>query len=203
MRYDETHKQETRKRVVKAAAAAVRARGPDGVSVAEIMKEAGLTHGGFYAHFASKDALLAEAIGEAFTQSRRRMPLYDEALSDDAALEGFVDRYVSAVHRDHPETGCVIAAMSSHIPRQAAPVREVFDRGVTGLVAGIAARLTRTPPEDREELAASLLAEASGAVALARAVADRDLSNRLLAQSRRRIKARAGLAQPDTNKDLS
>lgn len=203
MRYDETHKEETRKRVVKAAAGAVRARGPDGVSVAEIMKEAGLTHGGFYAHFASKDDLLAEAIGEAFRQSRRHMPLYDAALADDAALEAFVDRYVSAAHRDHPETGCVIAAMSSHIPRQAAPVREVFDRGVMGLVGGISARLTRTPAEDREGLAASLLAEASGAVALARAVADPELSDRLLAQSRRRIKARMGLPQPDTDKDLS
>lgn len=201
MRYDETHKQETRKRVLKAAAAAVRSRGPDGVSVAEIMKEAGLTHGGFYAHFASKDALVAEAIDESFRQSRRHMPLYDETLGDEAALAGFVDRYVSAFHRDHPESGCVIAAMSSHIPRQAMPVREAFDRGVTGLVGAVAKRLTLIPEEARGELATSLVAEASGAVAMARAVADPDLSDRLLEQSRRRIKARAGLAAQSNDKD--
>ena len=77
MRYDETHKQETRKRVVKAAAAAVRARGPDGVSVSEIMGEVGLTHGGFYAHFPSKDALLAEAVREA-----GRLPIFRSAISE-------------------------------------------------------------------------------------------------------------------------
>jgi len=201
MRYDETHKQETRKRVVKAAAAAVRARGPDGVSVSEIMGEVGLTHGGFYAHFPSKDALLAEAVREAFAQSRGRVPLYDDALANDEALARFVDGYVAAEHRDHPERGCVIAAMSSHLPRQGPAMREVFDAGVGRLIESIASRLAAVPPEEREGLAGSLLAEMSGAVALARAVSDRTLSDRLLAGSRRRIKARMGLPSHFIDKD--
>ncbi|WP_374576178.1 TetR/AcrR family transcriptional regulator [Phenylobacterium sp.] len=195
MRYDENHKAETRKKVVRAAAAAVRARGPDGVSVADIMGEVGLTHGGFYAHFRSKDALLAEAVREAFSQSRKRMPLFDDGLSDEEALSAFVDRYVSATHRDHPESGCAIAALSSDVPRQGAVVRQAFDAGVKGLIGSIARRLASAPAEDREGLAGSLLAEMSGAVSLARAMSDPAVSDELLAQSRRRIKARMGLPQ--------
>lgn len=201
MRYDETHKQETRKQVVKAAAAAVRARGPDGVSVADIMREAGLTHGGFYAHFPSKDALVAEAIGEAFGQSRRGMPLFDAALRPDEALRGFVDRYVSDVHRDHPERGCAIAAMASHLPRLSPGARTAFDKGVRGLIGAVASRLTTEPEAEREGLAGSLVAEMSGAVALARAVSDPDLSESLLAETRRRIKARMGLTHDSEDKD--
>jgi TetR/AcrR family transcriptional repressor of nem operon len=72
MRYSDTRKEETRKKIVRAAAAAVRARGPDMVGVAEVMAEVGLTHGGFYAHFPNKEALIAAAVGEAFDQGRRR-----------------------------------------------------------------------------------------------------------------------------------
>src|ERR1700730_14033816 len=99
MRYSDTHKQETRKKVVQAAAAAVRAKGPDGVGVAEIMAEVGLTHGGFYAHFPNREALVAAAIEEAFGQSRRRFALMTEAMTSEQALAAFVDAYVSAEHR--------------------------------------------------------------------------------------------------------
>nr|QQZ49690.1 TetR/AcrR family transcriptional regulator [Phenylobacterium glaciei] len=102
MRYSEDHKAETRDRVVKAAANAMRRLGPDRVSVAEIMSEVGLTHGGFYAHFKSKDALVGAAVEAAFAQSRWRLGKL--ALNDDPQilLAGLVDFYVSADHRDHP-----------------------------------------------------------------------------------------------------
>src|ERR1700712_1176494 len=105
MRYSESHKEETRKKVVKAAATAVRARGPDGVGVAEIMAEAGLTHGGFYAHFPNKEALVAAAIEEAFGQSRRRFARMTEGMAPAEALTTFVDSYVSADHRNNPQRG--------------------------------------------------------------------------------------------------
>lgn len=194
MRYGEDHKAETRARVVKAAASAMRRLGPDRVSVAEIMGEAGLTHGGFYAHFTSKDALVGAAVQAAFDQSRRRLTRMARAGDSQALLSGFVDFYVSAEHRDHPERGCPIALLSSDIPRQGPPARAAFDSGVDSLIEMIASRLQVGAADERQGLAGSLLAEMAGAVALSRAVSDRALSDRLLAESRARIKARMGLA---------
>src|SRR3978361_1735054 len=108
MRYSDAHKEETRKKVLRAAAAAVRAKGPDGVGVAEIMAEAGLTHGGFYAHFPNKEALVARSMEEAFGPSRRRFARMTEGMSSTEALEAFVDAYVSADHRNNPQRGCPI-----------------------------------------------------------------------------------------------
>lgn len=193
MRYSDTHKDETRRKVVKAAATAVRARGPDGVSVAEVMAEAGLTHGGFYAHFPNKEALVAAAIDEAFSASSRRFQRMTEGLAPAEALAAFVDMYVTPEHRAHPERGCPIAGLSSELPRQGAPVRAAYERGVRALVGRIAAWL----PEDRkgrEGLAASIAAEMAGTVALSRGIADDDEAARLLAAARANIKSRLGVS---------
>jgi len=179
---------------VKAAAAAVRARGPDGVGVAEIMKEVGLTHGGFYAHFPSKEALVAAAIGEAFDQGRRR---FGRITGDKAGLEAFrvfVDAYVSMDHRAHPQRGCPIATIASDLPRQGAAVREVFDAGVTGLIGRVAGWLPGDDAQERLDLAGSLVAEMAGAVSLSRAVSDEGMAQRFLDQSRKRLAARAGVS---------
>src|SRR3954469_4878412 len=124
MRYSDSHKQETRQKVVRAAAAAVRAKGPEGVGVAEIMAEAGLTHGGFYAHFPNKEALVVAAIEESFGQSSRRFARMLDGKDPAQSLAGFVDAYVSLEHRANAAGGCPIAALSSDLPRQAQPVRE-------------------------------------------------------------------------------
>ena len=194
MRYADSHKEETRKKVVKAAAAAVRAKGPDGVGVAEIMKEVGLTHGGFYAHFPSKEALVAAAIGEAFDQGRRR---FGRITADKAGLEAFgafVDAYVSMDHRAHPQRGCPIATIASDLPRQGATVREVFDAGVASLIGRVADWLPGDDAQERQDLAGSLVAEMAGAVSLSRAVSDEAMARRFLDQSRKRIAARAGVS---------
>ena len=192
MRYPDSHKEETRARVVKAAAAAVRAKGPDGVGVAEIMKEVGLTHGGFYAHFPSKEALVAAAIGEAFDQGRRRFGRLTADLTGLEAFGAFVDSYVSMDHRAFPERGCPVATIASDLPRQGAAVREVFDAGVSSLIGRVANWLPGEAAE-REGLASSLVAEMAGVVGLSRAVSDDAMAARFLEQSRRRIRARAGL----------
>lgn len=194
MRYSDTHKQETRQKVVKAAARSVRAKGPEGVSVAEVMAEAGLTHGGFYAHFPNKEALVAAAIEEAFGQSARRFGKVTDGLSKAEALATFVDLYVTPEHRAHPERGCPLAGLSSELPRQGPPVREAYERGVQRLVGRIADWLP-DGMADRESLAASLVAEMAGIVALSRAIADDDEAERLLAAARGRIKNRMGIVQ--------
>jgi TetR/AcrR family transcriptional repressor of nem operon len=194
MRYSDTHKEETRAKVVKAAARAVRARGPEGVGVAEIMAEAGLTHGGFYAHFPNKQALVVAAIEEAFGQSSRRFGKMTDGLSPAEALARFVDLYVTPEHRAHPERGCPVAGLSSELPRQGQPVREAYERGVRGLVGRIANWLPEGT-KDRDSLAASIVAEMAGTVALSRAISDDDEAERLLAAARARIKARMGIVQ--------
>ena len=194
MRYSDSHKEETRKKVLRAAAAAVRAKGPDGVGVAEIMAEAGLTHGGFYAHFKSKEALVAAAIEEAFGQSRRRFARMTEAMTSSEALAAFVDAYVSTEHRNNPQRGCPISTLTNDLPRQGPMVRAAFDAGVAGLIARLEAWLPEQDPAGRRSLASSLLAEMAGAVMLARAVSDPILSDRLLADSRSSVKARMGLS---------
>lgn len=194
MRYSDTHKQETRQKVVKAAARSVRAKGPEGVSVAEVMAEAGLTHGGFYAHFPNKEALVAAAIEEAFGQSARRFGKVTDGLNNAEALATFVDLYVTPEHRAHPERGCPLAGLSSELPRQGPPVREAYERGVQRLVGRIADWLP-DGTADRESLAASLVAEMAGIVALSRAIADDDAAERMLAAARGQIKRRMGIVQ--------
>lgn len=194
MRYSDTHKQETRRKVVYAAAAAVRVKGPDGVGVAEIMAEAGLTHGGFYAHFPSKEALLAAAVEEAFEQSHRLFARLTEGMDPGAALTVFIDTYVSADHRNKPQHGCPVATLANDLPRQGPLVRGAFETGLAGLIARIEAWLPDRDPVARRSLARSLMAEMSGAVAMARAVSDETLAGEHLEASRVRIKARAGLA---------
>jgi len=191
MRYSDSHKQETRQKVVKAAAAAVRAKGPDGVGVAEIMAEAGLTHGGFYAHFPNKEALVAAAIEEAFGQSRRRFARMTEGMSSDEALTTFVDAYVSIDHRNNPQRGCPISTLSNDLPRQGPLVRAAFDAGVDNMIGRLEGWLPEPDPAARRGLASSMMAEMAGAVALARAVADKAMAEELLEASRARIKARA------------
>jgi TetR/AcrR family transcriptional repressor of nem operon len=194
MRYSDTHKEETRKRVVRAAAAAVRAKGPDGVGVAEIMAEVGLTHGGFYAHFPNKEALVAAAIEEAFGQSRRRFARMTDAMTSEQALAAFVDAYVSTEHRNNPQRGCPISSLTNDLPRQGPMVRAAFDAGVADLIARLEGWLPEQDAAARRSLASSLMAEMAGAVALSRAVSDDGLAEQLLDASRDRIKARVGLS---------
>ncbi|HEX5377269.1 MAG TPA: TetR/AcrR family transcriptional regulator [Phenylobacterium sp.] len=197
MRYSDTHKEETRRRIVVAAARAMRAHGPDGVGVARLMGEVGLTHGGFYAHFPSKDDLIGAVVTQAFDDNRARLQRTLGGADDATYLSSFVDGYVSAGHRDHPERGCPIATLSTDLPRQGEPARAAFDAGVKSLIKALASRLTVGAPDERDALAGSLVAEMAGAVALARAVSDPELSDRLLNESRRRVKARMGL--PDSS----
>lgn len=193
MRYREGHKDETRRRLVDAAAMALRRDGFDKLGVAQVMGEVGLTHGGFYAHFPSRSALVASALARAFAQSRDRFRRLAARLSPDDYLDQFVDRYVSAEHRDRPEGGCPLTSLTAGLPRQDVLTRAAFDEGVRDMIRGLAGRLVHTPEEAREPLALSLLAEMAGAVTLARAVSDRAFSDLLLEQTRAKVKARMGL----------
>jgi TetR/AcrR family transcriptional regulator, transcriptional repressor for nem operon len=193
MRYAETHKDETHKALLKAAGRQLRAEGPDRLSVAGVMKAAGLTHGGFYAHFKSKDALLVETLGDIFERSKRRMARLLEGLPAKHALATYIDFYVASSHRDDPGNGCPITALNSDMPRQSKRFRALFESGVKGLAGALADRMTAAGIDNAAKLAPSILSAMAGAVALSRTISDRDLSDELLASARAGIKARLGL----------
>jgi TetR/AcrR family transcriptional repressor of nem operon len=197
MRYDVEHKEKTRQKVLKEAAKAIRQDGPDKVAVAGVMASAGLTHGGFYAHFKSKDDLVAAAIGEMFEDARKRFARSTEGYSPEAGLIRHIDFYLSVHHRDSRSTGCALAALAADLPRLEGPARERFGQGVAGLtsrIAGLLSLLGRSEPVD---LARSVVAELVGALSLARATPDAEQSERILAASRAALKQRLGLS-PNT-----
>lgn len=193
MRYGPEQSEKTKSRIVDIAAAQMRKRGPDNVGVADIMGRAGLTHGGFYAHFKSKDDLVAAAIGRMFEEARERFRGWTEGKDRPDALRSYINAYVSAAHRDSPATGCAIAALSSDIHRQGKKARAAYDAGISGLVKSLTGLLPDAEETQKRALAVSMLAEMTGAVAAARAVSDQSLSDEILASARRSLRARAGL----------
>jgi len=193
MRYSESHKQETHTKLVKVAARMLREKGPDGFAVAELMNEAGLTHGGFYAHFESKEACVAEALREIFAQLGRHTQKNVEGLPPRHALATVIDLYVSPRHRDSVGDGCPVTSLNSDMPRQPPAVRDAFDSGVKTMVATMKQRLASAGIDDADSLAPAVLAAMVGAVSMSRAVSDKTLSDELLVAARSGIKARLGL----------
>ncbi|HEX7760526.1 MAG TPA: TetR/AcrR family transcriptional regulator [Caulobacteraceae bacterium] len=196
MRYDAEHKQKTRERVLKEAAKAIRVQGPHKVGVAEVMAKAGLTHGGFYAHFTSKDDFLAAAIGQMFIEGQARLAQSLNGSTPEAALGDYIDFYLSQAHRDARSAGCPLPFLAADAPRLAEETRQRFALGVARLTAGLAQPLKAMGHADADEAASSILAEMVGAVALSRAEPDLGLSDAILARSKVSVRRRAGLDKP-------
>jgi TetR/AcrR family transcriptional repressor of nem operon len=193
MRYDVDHKQKTREKVLKAAAKAIRTHGPHRVGVAGVMRNAGLTHGGFYAHFESKDALVAAAIDQMFEQARTRFANEVKDYPPARALNAYVDFYLSSAHRDARSSGCPIPTLAADLPRLDRAARTRFSEGVAALTRSVASRIEQLGHAEPEALARSVVAEMVGALSLARAEPDEQKSNQLLADSRESVKRRLGI----------
>jgi TetR/AcrR family transcriptional repressor of nem operon len=188
MRYTAEHKEETHRKIVQTAARAFKRHGLQGVGIADLMKKAGLTHGGFYAHFPDRDTLVAEATAAGYEEAAERLLAHlAEAPSDDT-LRALIDRYLSPLHRAHPESGCPLPALAADMSRQPAPVRRAFTDSFRRYTARLAAllpgRYKSDRGSDRGDTALAVLSGLAGAVMLARAVSDPDLSDRILAASR-------------------
>ena len=178
-----SRKQQTHERILDTAAGVLRAKGFDGVGVADIMKRAGLTHGGFYAHFDSREGLLAEALDRAGDDSRLRL---DKAIAAGQAkglsrFQALVESYLSERHLRSPEAGCPVAALASEMPRQAEPVRDVGAQRVLSLLARVEGCL---PPGEDPDTAAVVASQLAGALQLARALGDNARGRRHLATVR-------------------
>ena len=197
MRYDSQHKERTRARVLKEAAKAIRAQGPHRVGVAAMMAKAGLTHGGFYAHFASKDDLVVAAMSRMFDEASAKFDRLTAGKLPAAALRGYIDFYLSRQHRDARDTGCPLPSLSADLPRLGVAARQQFAAGVAALTARIGGLLSALGRPDAEMLASSALAEMVGALSLARGVADPKQSDAILKASGNGLKLRLGLAESD------
>jgi TetR/AcrR family transcriptional repressor of nem operon len=193
MRYDIERKRRTHAKVLSAGARAIRDHGPERMAVAGIMAKAGLTHGGFYAHFASKEDLVEEAIGETFVEVHRQFETRTRDATPAEALSRYIDFYLSAAHRDVRERGCPLPALSADLPRLSKDARKAFGLGVAGLAKELSAKLQALGRADADDLALSMVSELAGAVALARSVGDTQQSDTILAASRAALRRRVGL----------
>lgn len=190
MRRSKQAKQETHERIIEAATRRFRTDGIAGVAIADLMGEAGLTHGGFYAHFGSKDALVAEACATGLTQTRRRLLRAIEKAPPEERLARFIDLYLSAAHRDHPETGCALPTLSGEVARANPAVRAAYTQAYRDYRDALIPLLPK--PEDQSnqndsrqsDEALMLLAGLAGTMLLARAVDDHALSERILRTGR-------------------
>jgi TetR/AcrR family transcriptional repressor of nem operon len=168
-----------RERVVDTAAALFREQGLGGVGVAELMNAAGLTHGGFYAQFGSKEALMAEAVARAFEQSGQRWAQAAARHPDDP-LAGVVKAYLSRLHRDRPGEGCVAAALGAEAGRYGSGPRAALTAGLRALVARLATLVRGRDAAARQRKAWATMAAMVGGIVLARAVDDAALSDEIL-----------------------
>lgn len=193
MRYAGDHKQKTREKVLDAAARTIRAEGPDRVGVAAIMAEAGLTHGGFYAHFGSKEELITEAIRRMFEEAGALRRGQMQGKPPKQAVRDYVRSYLSRAHRDGRAAGCPLAALATDLPRLPEDARAVFGEGVERLTASLAESLEAMGWPDPAPAASALLSEMVGALSLARSVADPVQSDRILMNARAEILHRFGL----------
>ena len=177
-RYDSEHKAQTRARVVEAAGRRLKKDGIDGAGVSALMSDAGLTNGAFYAHFASKDELVAVVVADQLAAQLKTI----EALPDDGhSLQSYIDGYLSANHRDQRESGCPSAALLGEISRSKPIVQQSFTEGLEAMIAVIVRRTHIDDTSAARTLAIGLMSTLIGTLQLSRAVSDPTLSNEILA----------------------
>lgn len=180
-RFIQSRKEASHERILQAATRAIRRSGYAGTGVADIMREAGLTHGGFYAHFASREAMLAEAADRAGAETVTLLEQFASAVPPKDAYHALLKTYLSRAHVERAETGCPVAALGSEMPRQALEVRHAATRRIKDMIDLVARHAPDgdTPEGRRKALATT--ATMVGALILARAVDDRQLGDDVLA----------------------
>jgi TetR/AcrR family transcriptional repressor of nem operon len=188
MGHSQEEKAKNHQRIVDVAARRIRESGTDGPGVAEIMSEVGLTHGGFYKHFDSRDDLVAEAVDAAIEQGRARLAESVEGAAD--PLTAFVDAYLSPGHRDDPGTGCTVVALGADAARSSDRVRAAYRAQVEHYIADLEALLGDPTDETTRPRAIAAVTSMVGALLISRAVDDEDLSDEILRAVRESVAGR-------------
>jgi TetR/AcrR family transcriptional repressor of nem operon len=193
MRYVKGHGLHTRSRIVEEASYGLRQRGADGLSVVDLMKLAGLTHGGFYAHFESREALVVEAFVLAMDRTIAHWLDLAEESPPEERFDAFVQGYLSSSHRNDRAHGCTLPALGADIARSSPKARRTFGRKFREMIDMVAQML----PEEARQAATSALATMMGAIVLARAVGDKNMSDDILAAGRQALRRRAAAGSCD------
>ena len=188
-----SHKARTRQRILDEASVVMRECGTEGIGVASLMKRAGLTHGGFYAHFESREALVEAVIAAMFADSAQRFAAIIQIEDPAERLTQLFDNYLSEHNRNTPGEGCPMPALVSEIAHLPIETRTLFSQRRDAVRQRLAQALNEMHHPQADDVAASMLAEMVGAVALARACPDDEEARNMLAVSRRSVKQRAGL----------
>jgi TetR/AcrR family transcriptional repressor of nem operon len=200
MRYSREHKQETHDRIVRKASVRLREKGAHGVGVADLMKEAGLTHGGFYAHFDSRDALVIEAFSYAMDRSMEHWRKSAERIPLDKRLAMIVDTYLSPLHRDDPGHGCAVPTLGAEIARESPKTRKAFAAKLEQMIDMIAEQIPDASSKTARKQAAAMLATMMGTLVLSRIAGSGEVSDEILAAGREAALGRAPQAKAATRK---
>lgn len=176
MRYDKGHKDASRRRILDVASRRFRRDGISAVGIASLMADAGLTHGGFYSHFGSKEDLVQEALADALEQTGTTLA----RAADEGGLAAIIHSYLRASHRDNPEQGCAIACVAAEMARQPVEARAALTRGLETILEAIGRHLPGPDAETRRNHALAIFSIMVGALQLARMVPDPALSERIL-----------------------
>ena len=179
VRYRKEHKQATRRRIIQTAGRRFKRDGIDGSGIATLMADAGLTNGAFYAHFASKEDLVATAVAD---QLRDQRASVSAQTPDLAGLEQYVRAYLSVEHRDNPDDGCPSAALLDEIGRCTQATKRAYTDGLLAMVDDIAARLAPEDPPSARAKTLGVFALLVGTLQLSRALADPQLADQVLDQ---------------------
>src|SRR4051812_23830839 len=195
MRYSKEHKLETHARIVKKASVRLRERGAHGVGVADLMKEAGLTHGGFYAHFDSREALVVEAFAYAMDRSTERWRKVAEQTPPDKRLATIVENYLTPLHRDDPGNGCAVPALGAEIARESPKTRKAFAAKLEQMIDMMADQVPDVPRKAARKQAMATLATMIGTLVLSRIAGTGEFSDEILGAGREAVLGR-GAAKP-------
>ncbi|WP_454648541.1 TetR/AcrR family transcriptional regulator [Bradyrhizobium liaoningense] len=184
MRYSPEHKQETHDRIVKKASVRLREKGAHGIGVADLMKEAGLTHGGFYAHFDSREALVIEAFGYAMDRSMEHWRKLTGEAAPEKRLALVAESYLSTLHRDNPGHGCSIPALGAEIARESPKTRKAFAGKLDQMIEMMTDYIPNMPRKAARKQAIATLATMVGTMLLARIAGSNELSDEVLKAGR-------------------
>jgi TetR/AcrR family transcriptional regulator, transcriptional repressor for nem operon len=200
MRYSKEHKLETHARIVKKASVRLREKGAHGIGVADLMKEAGLTHGGFYAHFDSREALVIEAFAYAMDRGTERWRKLAEQTPPDQRLATIVDSYLTPIHRDDPGRGCAIPTLGAEIARESPKTRKAFAAKLEQMIEMLAAQIPDVPRKAARKQATAAIATMMGTLVMARVAGSGDFSDEILGAGRDAVLDRATPPKPAAKK---
>jgi len=200
MRYSREHKLETHERIVKRASVRLREKGAHGIGVADLMKDAGLTHGGFYAHFDSREALVIEAFAHAMDRSTERWRKVGETTPPEQRLATIVDSYLSPGHRDNPGHGCAIPTLGAEIARESPKTRRAFATKLEQMIDVIADQTPDIPRKAARQQAAAAIATMMGTLVMARVAGTGEFSEEILAAGREAVLGRTAAPKPAARK---